>query len=82
MIKAIFPQPIKTDRLLVCAAEPQDAQMLYQIVNQSIEMLKPWMHWVKDGVTIKALTAFCGHAYAKYWLNEECHDFCLIKNEW
>lgn len=78
-MESIFPQPIKTDRLLIRAAEPQDAQMLYQAASQSIEMLKPWMPWAKDGVTIEALTAFCRQAYAKYWLNEDVTIFFLLK---
>lgn len=79
MSESIFPQPIETERLLIRVAEPKDGAMLYQAASESIEALKPWMIWAKQGITLEALTEFCQKSYAKYWLNEDVTVFFLLK---
>lgn len=79
MTESIFPQPIETEHLLIRVAEPKDAAMLYQAASESIEALKPWLLWAKQGITLEALTEYCQTSYAKYWLNEDVTVFFLLK---
>lgn len=79
MTESIFPQPIETEHLLIRVAEPKDSAMLYQAASESIEALKPWMIWAKQGITLEALTEFCQKSYARYWLNEDVTIFFLLK---
>lgn len=47
-MKILYPQSIKTDRLVLRVPTPADAFLIYDGVLSSFHILKPWLFWVDD----------------------------------
>src|SRR3954451_10486471 len=49
---ATVPYRIETSRLVIRCYEPDDAPLLMDAVNSSLDHLAPWMPWANHAVTL------------------------------
>ena len=63
---------IITPRLLIRCPEPSDAQLLDLAIKQSLDHLRPWVHWVKhEPVSIDERIEFLRHTRGNFDLGNE-----------
>jgi RimJ/RimL family protein N-acetyltransferase len=56
------PYRIRTERLVIRCWEPADAPLMKEVVDESVEHLRPWMPWAHDEPqTLAEKTALLGH---------------------
>lgn len=55
----------------------QDAPALHQVVQESIEHLRPWMAWVSDGYPPEAATAFIAST-AGDWVKGTAFNYAIV----
>jgi RimJ/RimL family protein N-acetyltransferase len=61
-----FPDRFETDRLLVRMPKPGDGKELYQAIVESLEELKPWVHWAHRNQTEADVEQVIRHSIVQF----------------
>lgn len=66
-----FPEQFETERLLIRAPRPDDAEEVNQAIIESIDELRPWMSWAKEKPTLSQTAENMRRAHGKFVLRED-----------
>lgn len=75
-----FPERFETDRLIVRAPLPSDAQQVNTAVIESFDELRPWMAWAKEKPTLEQTAETIRRAHGQFLLREELMLLLFLKD--
>jgi RimJ/RimL family protein N-acetyltransferase len=76
-----FPDHFETERLLLRAPRPGDGQPLNDAIRESLDNLRPWMHWAQMLQTVEQTEAVVRQAAARFYLREELRLHLFRKSD-
>ncbi len=77
-----LPMPIITPRLKIVMADPKYAAQLLQAKEESMDVLRPWMIWAKDGAgTLDEQREMLIRAQARFILREDLMMLALTHDD-
>jgi RimJ/RimL family protein N-acetyltransferase len=76
-----FPDHFETERLLLRAPRPGDGQPLNDAICESIDNLRPWMHWAQTLQTVEQTETIVRQAAARFYLREELRLHLFRKSD-
>ncbi len=77
--RALFPDPIETDRLLIRSARPGDGAEVNQAVRDSYEDLHTWMDWASYLPDVAETEQRKQEAYASFLAGEDFQVHAYLK---
>ncbi len=66
-----FPDQFETERLIVRAPRPEDAELSYAAVRESVDELRPWMPWADPLPSLDEIEAVYRRAAAAWIMREQ-----------
>ncbi len=76
-----FPESFETERLLIRAAAPEDAEELHAAIVDSHAELAPWISWVEDEQNLDVVRADLVRARARWLLREDLRLLLFLRDE-
>jgi RimJ/RimL family protein N-acetyltransferase len=76
-----FPDHFETERLLLRAPRPGDGLPLNDAIRESLDKLRPWMHWAQTLQTVEQTEAVVRQAAARFYLREELRLHLFRKSD-
>src|SRR5688572_19800611 len=66
-----LPEYIETERLVMRAPRPGDGSPIHAAIQESLEILKPWMPWASEHETVDDLETFLRTMAARFLTRED-----------
>jgi RimJ/RimL family protein N-acetyltransferase len=76
-----FPESFETERLLIRAASPDDAEQANAAVIESRAELTPWISWAEKEVDLDAVRESLVRARARFLLREDLRFHLFLRDE-
>ena len=76
-----FPESFETERLLIRAASPDDAEQANAAVNESRAELVPWISWADKELDLDAVRENLVRARARFLLREDLRFHLWLRDE-
>lgn len=76
-----FPESFDTERLLIRAAGPEDAEAANAAVVESRAELTPWINWAEQEVDLDAVRENLVRARARFILREDLRFHLFLRDE-
>lgn len=76
-----FPDQLETERLLIRAPRPGDGLAVYEAIQESLEELRPWMHWAHRAQTPDVTERVVRSAMARFISREELRMHLYRKSD-